>query len=86
MPTVTAIEKQKRKQRANVHLDGEYALSLRLDVILTSHLAIGAELPRAQFDACVRRLLEGGFLTAHGVATEAVTSPHYEPDGDETFD
>jgi regulatory protein len=46
MPTITAIEKQKRKQRANVHLDGEYALSLRLDVILTSHLAIGAELPQ----------------------------------------
>jgi regulatory protein len=46
MPVITAIEKQKRKQRANVHLDGEYALSLRLDVILTSHLAIGAELPQ----------------------------------------
>jgi regulatory protein len=48
MPTITAIEKQKRSKRANVHLDGEYALSLRLDLIQTSHLAIGAELPHSQ--------------------------------------
>jgi regulatory protein len=44
MPTITAIEKQKRKQRANVHVDGEYALSLRLDVIVMAHLAVGTEL------------------------------------------
>jgi regulatory protein len=48
MPTITAIEKQKRGKRANVHLDGEYALSLRLDLISTAHLAVGAELPTSQ--------------------------------------
>jgi len=46
MPTITAIEKQKRRQRANVHLDGEYALSLRLDVLQMAHLAVGADLPQ----------------------------------------
>ena len=48
MPTITAIEKQKRGRRANVHLDGEYALSLRLDLITIAHLSVGAELPQAQ--------------------------------------
>jgi regulatory protein len=45
MPTITAIEKQKRARRANVHVDGEYALSLRLDIISIEHLAVGVELP-----------------------------------------
>ncbi|HEU0073055.1 MAG TPA: regulatory protein RecX [Dehalococcoidia bacterium] len=53
MPTITAIEKQKRGRRANVHLDGEYALSLRLDLIGMAHLDVGAELPPSQ-----RRRLE----------------------------
>lgn len=44
MPTITAIEKQKRSRRANVHLDGDYAFSLRLDLISTAHLSVGAEL------------------------------------------
>jgi regulatory protein len=44
MATITAIEKQKRRQRANVQLDGEFALSLRLDVIVTAGLAVGVEL------------------------------------------
>ena len=48
MPTITAIEKQKRGRRANVHLDGEDALSLRLDLISTAHLAVGADLPAKQ--------------------------------------
>ena len=48
MPTITAIEKQKRGRRANVHLDGEYALSLRLDLITMAHLAVGAELATTQ--------------------------------------
>jgi len=48
MPTITAIEKQKPGRRANVHLDGEYALSLRLDLITIAHLSVGAELPQAQ--------------------------------------
>jgi regulatory protein len=48
MPTITAIEKQQRGRRANVHLDGEYALSLRLDLITIAHLAVGAELATTQ--------------------------------------
>ncbi len=59
MPTITAIEKQKRSQRAHVHLDGEYALSLRLDVILTARLTVGAELSqerRAEVEAEDQRL------------------------------
>jgi regulatory protein len=48
MPTITAIEKQKRGRRANVHLDGEYALNLRLDLIGMAHLAVGEELPAKQ--------------------------------------
>ena len=48
MPTITAIEKQKRARRVNLHLDGEYALSLRLDLISTAHLAVGTELTAGQ--------------------------------------
>ena len=48
MPTITAIEKQKRGRRVNLHLDGEYALSLRLDLVTTTRLAVGAELPPAR--------------------------------------
>ncbi len=44
MPTITAIEKQPRRQRANVFLDGEYAFSLRLDVITFARLEVGLEL------------------------------------------
>jgi regulatory protein len=59
MPTITAIEKQKRRQRANVHLDGEYALSLRLDVLQMARLAVGADLPeerRQELEAEDQRL------------------------------
>jgi regulatory protein len=59
MPTITAIEKQKRQQRANVHLDGEYALSLRLDVLQMARLAVGADLPeerRQELEAEDQRL------------------------------
>jgi regulatory protein len=48
VPLITAIEKQKRGRRANLHLDGEYALSLRLDLITMAHLDVGSELPAKQ--------------------------------------
>ncbi len=44
MPTVTAIQAQKRKARADVYLDGEAAMALRLDVIATSKLEVGQAL------------------------------------------
>ena len=43
-PTITAIEKQKRRRRADVYVDGAQALSLRLDVIAGASLAVGDEL------------------------------------------
>ena len=51
MPTITAIEKQKRGRRVNVHLDGEYALSLRLDLIASAGLAVGLEMAPPQRQA-----------------------------------
>jgi len=59
MPVITAIEKQPRRQRANVILDGGYTLSLRLDVITLARLAVGLELPadrRAELEAEDQRL------------------------------
>jgi regulatory protein len=41
MPVITAIEKQPRRPRANIALDGEYAFSLRLDVITLAGLQVG---------------------------------------------
>ena len=48
MPTITAIEKQKRGKRVNVSLDGEYAFSLDPELLLTAHLAVGSDLPSDQ--------------------------------------
>jgi len=44
MATITAVEKQKRGRRANVFVDGEYALSLRLDLLQAAGLVAGGEL------------------------------------------
>lgn len=44
-------------------------------------LVLGGLLPREQFDATVRRLLNGGYLTEHGPATEPVGSAEYDADG-----
>jgi regulatory protein len=48
VPLITAIEKQPRRQRANIALDGEYALSLRLDVITMAGLTTGLDLTPAR--------------------------------------
>jgi regulatory protein len=44
MPTITAIEKQKRRRRADVSLDSGLTFSLGLDLIATAGLAVGDEL------------------------------------------
>lgn len=44
-------------------------------------LVLGELLPTAVFERSVERLLEGGYITAHGLATEPPTSPFYTPDG-----
>src|SRR4051812_47146357 len=44
MPTITAIEKVKRKARFDVYLDGVLALDLRLDLTAIARLKVGLEL------------------------------------------
>lgn len=59
MPLITAIEKQPRRRRANVFLDGEFALSLRLDVIAIARLEVGLALEpfrRTEIEAEDQRL------------------------------
>jgi regulatory protein len=53
MATISAIEKQRRRRRANVSLDSGLTFSLRLDLIAISGLAVGDELSHAR-----RQLLE----------------------------
>ncbi|TPW75050.1 amylo-alpha-1,6-glucosidase [Schumannella soli] len=44
-------------------------------------LALGELLPTEVFDAAVATLIEDGYLTAVGPATEPPSSPDYDPDG-----
>ncbi|GIF23527.1 glycogen debranching enzyme [Actinoplanes tereljensis] len=44
-------------------------------------LVLGDLLPPDQFEASVQRLLDGGYLTEHGPATEPPHSPDYVADG-----
>jgi len=44
MPVITAIEKQKGRPYADVHLDGALAMSLRLDSVAIAGLFVGLEL------------------------------------------
>jgi regulatory protein len=53
MPLLTAIEKQKRRPRADVYVDGVLYLNLRLDVITMGRLCVGDE-----FDYSRRKQLE----------------------------
>jgi glycogen debranching enzyme len=74
---------------ANLWLDGRFVARethtqqvIPSDSLLTlMPLALGDLLPPEVFAATVARLEHGGYLTAHGPATEPVTSPYYEPDG-----
>lgn len=43
MPVVTAIERQKRRRRFDIHLDGAYAFSLSLDTTVESKIGVGDE-------------------------------------------
>ena len=64
MPTITAIEKQKRRQRVDIEVDGVVALSLRLDVVALRGLAAGQELTQAR-----RKELESEDQRLDAVAT-----------------
>ena len=48
MPLIIALQKQKRRPRVDVYLDGEAGLSLRLDLVAMARLVVGAELTHAQ--------------------------------------
>jgi glycogen debranching enzyme len=55
---------------------------IEADSLLTlMPLVLGARLPQSHFEAMVRRLEHGGYLTDYGVATEPLTSPHYVANG-----
>ena len=53
MATISAIEKQRRRRRVDVHLDGAYAFSLSLELVVENGLAVGQEVAAAR-----RRALE----------------------------
>ncbi|MBI3966004.1 MAG: RecX family transcriptional regulator [Chloroflexi bacterium] len=55
MPTITQVEKQPRRERVNVHLDGRYAFSLALLVAEEAGLRPGLELAEDQVEALKRR-------------------------------
>ena len=44
MPLITALEKQKRRPRFDLYLEGVFAFSLRPELVLASGLSVGAEL------------------------------------------
>lgn len=48
---ITAIEKQRRRQRANIYLDGRYAFSLSLELVTQTGLHEGDALSPHQVDA-----------------------------------
>src|SRR5687768_537427 len=45
---ITALEKQKRRPKADVYLDGVFAFTLGLDVVAAAGVAVGDELSAAQ--------------------------------------
>jgi regulatory protein len=44
MPLITALEKQKRRPRFDLYLEGAFAFSLRPELVLAAGLSVGAEL------------------------------------------
>ncbi|HZP27250.1 MAG TPA: RecX family transcriptional regulator [Dehalococcoidia bacterium] len=52
---VTAIERQQRRRRANVFLDGQFAIALSLDVIAEGGLHQGSDLSQAELDSLRER-------------------------------
>jgi regulatory protein len=44
MPVITALEKQRRRPRFDLYLEGAFAFSLRPELVLASGLSVGAEL------------------------------------------
>jgi regulatory protein len=51
---ITAIEKQKRRQRANIYLDGRFAFALSLELVMQAGLRVGDSLGPEQVDSLRR--------------------------------
>ena len=78
MATITAIEKQKRRPRLDIELDGGLAFSIRLDLAAERHLTVGQALTPA-----ARRELEAedGRRDAMAAALRLIASaPRSEKD------
>jgi len=61
---ITAIERQKRRRRANVYLDGHFALALSLEVIADAGLRVGDDLSRERLEALRQADARQGALDA----------------------
>src|SRR5438093_12072590 len=53
MPTITAIERQKRRPRVDLYVDGAFAVTLGLDLVTEHSLRVGDAFPDER-----RRVLE----------------------------
>jgi regulatory protein len=51
---ITAIEKQKRRRRANVHLDGRFAFSLSLELVMQAGLRVGDSVASEQVESLLQ--------------------------------
>jgi regulatory protein len=64
MPVITGLERQKRRQRIDVHLDGQYGFTVGLDLAIERHLAVGLAI-----DDAGRRQLESEDQRRRAVAS-----------------
>jgi regulatory protein len=48
---ITAIEKQKRRRRANIHLEGRFAFSLSLELVMQAGLRVGDSVGAEQVES-----------------------------------
>ena len=63
--TITAIQKQKRRLRADIYLDGVYAFTLSLDLVVERRLVVGEELsPETRRDLEVEDQRRGAIESA----------------------
>ena len=51
---ITTIEKQKRRRRANIHLDGRFAFALSLELVMQAGLRVGDSLGPEQVESLRR--------------------------------
>jgi regulatory protein len=55
MPTITAIKQQKKKDRVNVYLDGEFGFGIDLDNFVLLHLKVDQELTEKEVEEIVKK-------------------------------